>query len=98
MTGLTFLLLTAAAMPKTAPDLAAPFALTANGKPISVDIGHAAPFIVDWDGDGKRDLLVGQFGGGSLRIYSNIGTQEKPRFGAFKMLQSGGKTASVDFG
>jgi hypothetical protein len=41
---------------------APPVRLEANGVPIDVTIGHAAPYIIDFDGDGVRDLLVGEFG------------------------------------
>lgn len=60
-----------------------PFAIKAGEVTINVDIGHAAPFMVDMDGDGKRDLLVGQFGGGKLRVYRNIGSDETPAFSEF---------------
>ena len=39
-----------------------PVRLEANGVPIDVTIGHAAPYVIDFDGDGVRDLLVGEFG------------------------------------
>ena len=32
------------------------------GAPIDVTVGHAAPYVIDFDGDGLRDLLVGEFG------------------------------------
>ncbi len=51
-----------------AADLSAPVALQSASKPISVDVGHAAPFVADL-GQGKMALLVGQFGGGKLRMY-----------------------------
>ncbi len=35
--------------------------------------GHAAPCWADIDGDGKKDLLVGQYGGGKVRVYKNLG-------------------------
>lgn len=41
---------------------APPVRLEANGVPIDVTIGHAAPYVIDFDGDGVRDLLVGEFG------------------------------------
>ncbi len=65
---------------------------------IDVDVGHAAPLVVDWDGDGKKDLLVGQFGEGKLRIYINKGTDTEPRFDGFTYLQVGGKDATVPTG
>ena len=40
---------------------------------------NASPFIVDWDEDGKKDLIVGA-GDGKLYYYRNVGTNEKPLF------------------
>src|SRR5262245_27476436 len=75
-----------------------PFRVQAGGKPIDVDIGHAAPYVVDFDGDGVRDLLVGQFGNGRCRIYKNTDTDKAPQFGDFKFLEAGGKTVEVKAG
>src|SRR5262249_50018475 len=54
---------------KGSDDLAPPVKILAGGQAINVDIGHAAPFFADIDGRGVKDLLVGQFGDGKLRIY-----------------------------
>jgi hypothetical protein len=35
--------------------------------------GYAAPCWADMDGDGKKDLLVGQFAQGKIRLYRNLG-------------------------
>ena len=75
-----------------------PFRLQAGGKPIDVDVGHAQPYVVDFDGDGVRDLLVGQFGQGRLRIYKNVGTDRAPRFDKFEWFEAGGEIASVKAG
>src|SRR5439155_26484068 len=53
------------------PDLAPPVKILAGGKPIDVEIGHAAPCVADFKGDGTLCLLVGQFGEGKLRGYPN---------------------------
>ena len=50
------------------PDLAPPVLLCAAGRPIDVTTGHAAPWVMDFDGDGVRDLLVGEFGEGSFPV------------------------------
>ena len=50
---------------------------------------------MDFDKDGKKDLIVGQFGKGKARIYLNIGTDAKPVFGDWTFLQAGGQDASV---
>ncbi len=75
-----------------------PFRVEADGKAIDVEIGHAHPFVYDFDGDGTRDLLVGQFGQGRLRIYPNTGTNSAPKFGAFTWFEAGGAIASVKAG
>ena len=84
---------------QAAGDLQKPFRVTAqDGKPIDCEIGHAAPFIADIDGDGLPDLLVGQFGGGKLRIYKNTGTKTEPKFGQFYWMKAGSADASVPAG
>jgi hypothetical protein len=76
----------------------APFRVQAGGKPIDVDTGHAAPYVVDFDGDGVRDLLVGQFGKGRCRVYKNTGTNASPQFGEHTWFEAGGTIAEVDAG
>ena len=90
--------LNASNAPALADDLAAPVQLKAAGQPIDTQIGHAAPFVCDWDGDGVRDLLVGQFGGGSLTIYRNEGTNQEPKLAAGERFKAGGKDATVPYG
>ncbi len=48
------------------PELSNPVLLEAAGEPIDVTTGHAAPYFFDFDGDGLRDLLVGEFGTGKF--------------------------------
>lgn len=48
------------------PQFAPPVPLTADGVIIDVTTGHAAPCIHDFDQDGVRDLLVGEFGAGAF--------------------------------
>ena len=93
---LTVLLSALAGM--SAGELAEPFLVKAGGKPISVDIGHASPILVDFDGDGKKDLLVGQFRNGRLRIYKNTGSNQKPAFDKFEWFTAGGKIAEIEAG
>jgi hypothetical protein len=77
-----------------------PPALILDGeKPIDVDMGHAAPAVFDFDGDGRKDLLVGQFQDGAGRIYLNLGSNAEPRFQGFTWLQTvDGRPVRVPFG
>jgi len=72
--------------------------ITAAGEPIDVEIGHLVPCVCDWNGDGKKDLLVGQFTSGAIRLYLNQGTDTEPVFGEFSFLQAGGKQIRLDAG
>ncbi len=79
-------------------ELAPPVRLEAAGKPIDTDVGHAAPFVCDFDGDGTQDLLVGQFGDGLLWIYRNEGTNVEPRLAAGVKFKEGADDGRVPSG
>ncbi len=87
-----------------------PVRIEAGGEPIDVTTGHAAPYLYDMDGDGFRDLLVGEFGAepydgpasdpdgwvqGRLRIYKNHGTNQAPKYESFEYMKAGDKFAAV---
>ncbi len=74
-----------------APKLSSPQLLMGKTEPLmSEGMGWAAPAVYDWNGDGKKDLLIGEFGSGLenkeravgnfVRVYQNIGTDKEPRF------------------
>ena len=80
------------AIPGT-PKLGQPFlVMGASGPILTAKHGLAAPALWDWNGDGKRDLLVGEFetnsgdlfpmgaDGSSIRVYLNVGTDREPKF------------------
>lgn len=71
--------------------------LDASGKPIDVG-SYAAPLLVDWNGDGLEDLLVGQFDGGRIRFYPSSGAPGEPVFDEFQYLRDGGALLSVPYG
>ncbi|AWM36886.1 hypothetical protein GobsT_52460 [Gemmata obscuriglobus] len=82
-----------------APDLAPPVHVTADGRPLDVErVGHAAPFVGDFYGDGKPALLVGQFDGGKLRVYRNVGTRTEPKFGAFEWFKASDALGTIEPG
>ncbi len=72
--------------------------LEADGKVIDVEIGHLVPCVTDWNEDGKRDLVVGQFSGGKIRLYLNQGTDSAPVFKTFEYLKAGGAEISLPSG
>jgi hypothetical protein len=79
-------------------ELLPPVRLEAAGKAIDTDVGHAAPFVCDFDGDGIQDLLVGQFGDGLLWIYHNEGTNAEPKLAAGVKFKDGAKDGTVPHG
>ena len=95
---LALVLLTAGGFGIT-PLFDAPVALEASGVPINVGAGgNASPYIVDWDGDGRQDLLLGQYSGGRIRFYRNVGEHFAPEFANFVYLQADGVDISVSSG
>jgi hypothetical protein len=96
---LSVLAVTAGVRAEDLGELQPPVPLRVAGKPLDVERdGHSAPFVGDFDGDGMRDLLVGQFHEGRLRIYRNLGSNSKPRFESYTWFEAGGKPGSVPVG
>lgn len=57
----------------------------------------AVPFVVDWDNDGRKDLLIG-LGDGSVRLFRNLGQEETPAFGEGLELNAGAARLNVGSG
>jgi len=72
--------------------------LMADGKPIDVTTGHSVPTVADWNNDGKKDLITGQFRDGKIRLYLNQGTDAKPVFKDSVYMKAGGEEISLPAG
>ena len=76
-----------------AADFEPPVRLTADGAAIRVEApGYACPCWADVDGDGKKDLLVGQFNTGKIRVFKSLG---KGKLAEGTWLQADGKPAEI---
>src|SRR5262245_6858705 len=58
----------------SAAEFQPPIRLMAGSESVRVESpGWACPCWTDIDGDGQKDLLVGQFNQGKIRVYKNLG-------------------------
>jgi hypothetical protein len=70
-----------------------PVRLTAGDAAVRVERpGYAAPCLADLDGDGKKELLVGQFKDGKIRVFKHLGAE---KFAPGEWLRAGGEVAHV---
>ena len=77
-------------------DLLPPVRLTAAGEYIDTGecVAHSGPHLLDLDGDGLQDLLVGDFSG-HIHFFRNTATNEAPVYAAGKALEAEGKPIRV---
>ena len=77
----------------SAAEFERPVRLKADGVAVRVESpGYAAPCWADVDGDGKKDLLVGQFHKGKIRLFKNLG---EGKLAGGVWLQAEGQVAEV---
>jgi hypothetical protein len=70
-----------------------PVLLKAGGEAVRVESpGYAAPCWTDADGDGKKDLLVGQFNKGKVRVFKSLG---EGKFAKGDWLKAEGQPAEI---
>ena len=72
--------------------------IQAGGVDLEV-IGYSMPEVVDWNGDGLFDLVVGEGGGvdvGKVRIYLNLGAPNEPSFNGFSYVQFSGEELTYE--
>ena len=69
---------------------------------VNLDVAsYGAPCLLDLQGDGNRDLMVGEYLGsapnaiGKVRVYLNWNTDENPRFDGWSHLQAAGVDLEV---
>ncbi|MEO6593852.1 MAG: VCBS repeat-containing protein, partial [Planctomycetota bacterium] len=87
------LLVMSTASPPQGPEFAPAVRLKAGNDFVRVEApGYAAPCWHDVDGDGKKDLVVGQFKDGKMKFYKNLGAGKLAE-GAW--IQADGNTAEV---
>jgi hypothetical protein len=76
-----------------AADFEPPVRLKAGDAAIRVESpGYAAPCWADLLGNGKKQLLVGQFNQGKIQVFPHLGAA---KFASGKWLQAEGKVAEV---
>ena len=57
----------------------------------ALDVGtYAIPCVADWNGDGRKDLLVGYQTAGKIALYLNTRSDANPVFTTSVNLQAGG--------
>jgi len=76
------------------PAFEAPTVVMTDEAPLIVDGGNAAPCVLDWDADGKNDLLIG-CKTGEVYLYINTGTDESPSFTTGAAIIAGDAHLSV---
>jgi len=79
------------------PIYQSPVFLQAGG--VTIDVGYyGSPCVYDWNGDGLKDLILGEFNYGNIRLYLNSGTNAAPVFTTYTLMQADGVDITLPYG
>jgi len=60
--------------------------------------GNASPDVVDWNGNGKKDLMVGESSAGNVQFFANTGTDASPLFAGGVLVTADGVAITTSTG
>ncbi len=80
-----------------APRFVGPTRIYDGSNPLVVSL-YGAPCVYDWNGDGRKDMIIGQFTGGYIRFYPNVGTDAAPLFNGFSYQRASGAQITLPSG
>ena len=79
------------------PRFADPVRIESGGTP--VDLGYyTAPLMFDWNADGKKDIVTGQFHSGRIAYFENVGDDSAPVFSGYEYLYASGQEIQLPSG
>ena len=93
----TLILLATGAMAEL-PFLSAGRTVQDGSRELIIDWSQAAPNVVDWNNDGKLDLVVGQRKYSMIQVFLNQGTVTEPVFNGSFLVQNAGTNLTFDYG
>jgi len=91
------LFMSAGTLHADAPPLETGMMIQDGPSPLSVD-RHSSPCIVDWNNDGRKDVVISQFYYGYVWLFLNQGTDLNPVFSGGSQIKSSGSTITTSYG
>jgi len=79
------------------PDLTNNGLIKDGGKALAVK-SDATPTWADWNNDGAKDLIVGQYTNGNIVLYLNSGSDLNPSFSGGQLIESNGIPITTSYG
>lgn len=70
--------------------------LESGGNPISMTC--PVPTAVDWNNDGEKDLIIGDYYNGNIYLFLNTGTDLNPVFSGNRKIDSNGTPITTTYG
>ncbi len=91
-----FLILLAGTVRSETPEIRSMGKIEGGSGSLQVD-RYSAPFVADWNSDGRKDLIVGQYMWGNVLLFVNRGTDLNPSFDRGRLILCGEEPITTSF-